>query len=115
MSGVKGRSGGKPKPKTLMDRALRAANEAIPELMASLVRRGIEGDKECAIYVIDRVMGRPAISVDQRVRGVIGITADERRIALMEGSQVEQALLGVPGVIEGEFTEVHKPCNEANK
>jgi hypothetical protein len=36
---------------------------------------------------------------------VIGITADERRIALMEGSQVEQALLSVPGVIEGEFTE----------
>ncbi len=101
MAGVKGRSGRHPKPSTIVNRAMAIIDKNFEAIMQQCVNNAIKGDKESIFYCIDRKLGRPSISVDQRIRGVIGITADERRIAIMEASQVQDAILGLPaGIIE---------------
>ena len=60
MSGVKGRSGRRKKPSTLVNEALDAVRQDLPELFKSLRTMAVEsGDREAAIYLIDRILGRP--------------------------------------------------------
>ena len=60
MSGVKGRSGPKKKPSTLVNEALDAVRQDLPDLFKSLRAMAVEkGDREAAIYLIDRILGRP--------------------------------------------------------
>jgi len=60
MSGVKGRSGRKKKPSTLMNEAIDAVRQDLPELFKSLRALAVDkGDREAAIYLIDRILGRP--------------------------------------------------------
>ena len=39
-------------------------------------------DKEAAIYLLDRVLGRPRQEIDQRVKAAIMVTADEYELAI---------------------------------
>ncbi len=50
---------------------------AVGELLQKLYERGMDGDKDCAIYVIDRIQGRPRQSLDARVSKEIILTADD--------------------------------------
>jgi len=60
MSGVKGRSGRRKKPSTLLNEALDAVRQDLPDLFKSLRAMAVEkGDREAAIYLIDRILGRP--------------------------------------------------------
>jgi len=107
MAGVKGRSGRKPAPSTYVKNALKHIDEHFEEIVQACVANAIKGDKESIFYCIDRKLGRPSIAIDQRVHGVIGITADERRIAVMEVQQAQNQILELPGVeIEGECKEI---------
>ncbi len=136
MAGVKGRSGPQARPETLIKRAIKEAGTHLPELMRSVVNKGIGwadcphcgkrvvsvvGDKDCAFYAIDKVMGRTPIAIDQRVSGVVRITADERRMAIMEAHETMQRVLELPvvtscGIVEREGSQyATQDCNKAKE
>ncbi len=107
--GAKGRSGRKPNQATLLKRALSIIDANFEEIVQQCVENAIKGDKESIFYCIDRKLGRPAISIDQRVRGVVRITADERRIAIMEAHEDMRRVLELPvgsQIIEEEGSQI---------
>ncbi len=46
----------------------------------------LAGDKECAIYLVDRVLGRPRLSIDANTRLEVEVSAD-RLIQAMVGAR----------------------------
>ena len=73
MSGKKGRSGRQKRAIELArargkDDALSYVRRRLDELLEVLVEKGAAGDKECAIYCVDRVLGRPRQELDQRLK-----------------------------------------------
>lgn len=92
MPGVKGKSGRKPKRITEIKRWVEANQSRIFELLDVLTERGLKGDREAAVYVIDRVLGKPKVEIDQRVKGaVINLTADD--FELIDRVQIEERKL----------------------
>ena len=82
-------SKGRPKSKkTQVKDWIQAHPYAVAELMQVLYEQGIEGDREAATYIIDRVKGRPKQAIDQKVTGQILITADMRAVAAREMLEV---------------------------
>jgi hypothetical protein len=76
MSGKKGRSGRLPRAIELQrsrgkDDALSCVRRRLPEILEVIVQKAEAGDKECAIYCVDRVLGRPRLEVDQRMKSEI--------------------------------------------
>lgn len=68
MSGIKGRSGRRPKPSTEW-RAWETNNPGkLSQLIDKLCDMGISGDREAAIYVINRFGGTPSQSIDHRIK-----------------------------------------------
>ena len=59
MAGKVGRSGRKKVASTLVNEALERVDERIPELFNKLVEKGLQGDRECLLYLIDRRLGKP--------------------------------------------------------
>jgi len=72
MAGVAGRSGRKKKPSTLVNEALDRVDQHLPELFQSLIDRATQGDREAAIYLIDRRLGKPKQHTD--------ITSDDKQL-----------------------------------
>lgn len=110
MSGVKGRSGRKKSPSTMVDEALETVDQALPDIFTGLIERakGLkvaidqgdviftrEPDREAAIYLIDRVLGRPKQAIDQRMTLDVQISPDERMQKLLE-VEAEARLLLAP-------------------
>ena len=80
MSGVKGRSGRKKLPSTLLDEALQTIDDNFPALIQSLVDLAISekpGAPQAAQYLLDRRLGRPHQSIDQRIKASLELNADE--------------------------------------
>jgi len=73
MAGKVGRSGRKKVASTLVNEALERVDERIPELFNKLIEKGLQGDRECLIYLIDRRLGKPKQSTD--------ITSGGRKLA----------------------------------
>ena len=76
MSGKKGRSGRLPRAVELAkargkDDALSCVRRRLPQVLEVLVQKAEAGDKECAIYCADRVLGRPRQELDQRLRAEV--------------------------------------------
>ena len=89
MSGKKGRSGRQPRAVELArargkDDALSCVRRRLPEILEVIVQKAEAGDKECAIYCVDRVLGRPRISLDQRLRTEVEISPDDYMRALQK-------------------------------
>ena len=95
-----GKAGRKPKPSTLVSRALAIVDKELPAIFEALIQKAKNGDREAQIYLIDRCLGRPKQETDLRVKGIIAFTAedyelltrpkaDETRL-IAEYSQVEQ-------------------------
>ena len=96
MTGKKGRSGRQKRAIELArargkDDALSYVRRRLDELLEVLVEKGVAGDKECAIYLVDRVLGRPRIELDQRTKSDIDLTLDPSRIlqAVRESREIE--------------------------
>jgi hypothetical protein len=95
MSGKKGRSGRLPRAIELArargkDDALSCVRRSLPQILEVLANKALAGDKECAIYCADRVLGRPRLELDQRVRAEIGtITPSDYLQALRKASEIE--------------------------
>ena len=69
MAGKVGRSGRKKVASTLINEALEQVDQHIPELFNKLIEKGLQGDKECLIYLIDRRMGKPKAQTDIDLTG----------------------------------------------
>ena len=95
MSGKKGRSGRQPRAVELArargkDDALSHVRRRLPEILEVIVQKAEAGDKECAIYCVDRVLGRPRLELDQRVKAEIGtLSASDYLQALREAREIE--------------------------
>ncbi|KKL94512.1 hypothetical protein LCGC14_1863990 [marine sediment metagenome] len=89
-----------PKIKKQVKDWIQAHPYAVAELMQVLYEQGIDGDREAATYIIDRVKGRPKQAIDQTIKGQILITPDMRALAVREMLEVkaDEAKL-----LEGEY------------
>ena len=52
---------------------------AVYDLLTTLYNKGLQGDKDSAIYVIDRLRGRPGNSTQLQIKGQITISPEEYR------------------------------------
>ena len=60
MSGVKGKSGPRKKPARIIKDALdKAMTDDLPQLLQTLIDKGKAGHIESAIYMVDRLLGKP--------------------------------------------------------
>ena len=88
ISGVKGRSGRKPNLKTVLDKALLMIDADIEGIIGTLIKKALDGDRDSAIYLLDRRLGRPRQEIDQRVSAIVKMTPEEyetvTRIAMVE-------------------------------
>tara|TARA_Y100000310_G_scaffold340546_1_gene436667 strand:+ start:2349 stop:2684 length:336 start_codon:yes stop_codon:yes gene_type:complete len=73
MAGVKGKSGRKPMPSTLVNRALAKVDKRLPDIFEALITRALEGDREAQIYLIDRRLGKPKQTTDMNLDGDVSI------------------------------------------
>ena len=76
MTGKKGRSGRQKRAIELArargkDDALSGVRRRLPEILQVLADKAAAGDKECAIYCVDRLLGRPRQELDQRLRAEV--------------------------------------------
>jgi len=69
MAGKVGRSERKKVASTLVNEALERVDQHIPELFDKLIEKGLQGDRECLIYLIDRRLGKPKQSSDIDLTG----------------------------------------------
>ena len=76
MAGKKGRSGRKKGISTLMAEAIDGVDQRLPEIFQILIDKALAGDKECAIYLVDRVLGRPRLSIDANTRLEVELSAE---------------------------------------
>ena len=59
MSGIKGKSGRKPTPKNVTQYLYTQIDMHWKDLVASLISKAIEGDREAMFYCFDRKLGKP--------------------------------------------------------
>ena len=93
MPGTKGHSGRKKSFSKQIENALEQVDANIEAIFQTLITKAIEGDKDCAIYLIDRRLGRPHSSLDARIKGELHISADELQLAISAAQHEEHALL----------------------
>lgn len=103
MAGKKGRSGAKRQiGRAITDYLESIKNDALPEILDSMVERAKAGDKELQMYLCDRVLGRPRQEIDQKIKGaILLVTPDEYEIASRAAKDTEAALL-TAGAATGE-------------
>lgn len=91
MAGKKGRSGRRKVASTLINEALERVDQRIPELFNKLVEKGLQGDRECLIYLIDRRLGKPKVQTEVDLTGgeLLGAGAVVKLFQLMANRQKE--------------------------
>jgi hypothetical protein len=86
--------GRKKKPSTIIEEALnRVRVEELPGLLEVLIAKAKGGDRDSAIYLLDRVLGRPAQSIDNRVKVQLAYSADDYQAAIRDVTDAEVKLL----------------------
>ena len=101
MSGVKGRSGPRKSPSKLVNEALAKLDINLPLIFESLIQNALKGDREAQIYLIDRRMGRPHQSIDQRIKGTFHLSADDYKLAIILPQLEQQRFIEQQLQIEG--------------
>ena len=114
MSGIKGRSGRKPSRITDYKRWFDANPDKIVNLLDMLYNKALtDNDREAAIYIIDRVAGRPRQEIDNRTSITLLPTPDDyamARITLIE----EMAQLNTPSLVGLSAGGLAEPESEDN-
>lgn len=96
--GHKGGPGRPPKLQTQVKDFIKEHPYAVETLMTTLYEKGIKGDREAAMYIIDRIKGKPkaTIGIDEEDRDLLKAATvveffklmdSHDRKALQEGSQ----------------------------
>ena len=110
MAGVKGKSGRKPTRITEYKQWFDANPGKIVDLLEMLYERAItDQDREAAIYIIDRVAGKPKQSIDQRTMNIDFTPDDYIRLLpilnnpdlLKEAAREEQGNGGTSVTLQG--------------
>ena len=70
-------TGRKPGVKTQAIEFEKTYPNAVYDLLTTLYNKGLDGDKDSAIYVIDRLRGRPSSSTDLRIKGQFTVSPEE--------------------------------------
>ena len=96
MSGVAGRSGRRKNFKHQCDEAINEVDANIKEIFKTLIDKAKGGDKESAMYLIDRVMGRPRQEIDQRIKAMVIVSPDDYEMAVRVAIADEKRLLELP-------------------
>ncbi len=96
MSGVAGRSGRRKNFKHQIYDAINNVDANIGEIFQTLIDKAKGGDKECAMYLVDRVMGRPRQEIDQRVKAMVIVSPDDYEMAVRVAIADEKKLLELP-------------------
>ncbi len=83
-----------PKLKTQVKDFFKEHPYAVETLMLTLYEKGIEGDRESAMYIIDRIKGKPKVTVgmDEEDKKLVSIATilEFRRLMDQERSQIEE-------------------------
>jgi hypothetical protein len=79
-----------------MAEAIDGVDQRLPEIFQILIEKALAGDKECAIYLVDRVLGRPRLSIEANTK--IEVELDPSRLlqALREREAMEAEYLLCP-------------------
>jgi len=102
--GARPNSGPKPSLKTRLKRFEEKHPDAYDELMEILYEKGLNGDSQDAQYVVDRLKGKPKVTM-----GIDEVDANLITIAtLMKFRQLKEA----NKTIEGEFKEIPENATE---
>ena len=111
MAGVKGRSGRKKNPSTLIKEARNKIELNYPKIIDKLLELGFAGDREALLALKYDITGKPKVQIDQRIAGFI-ITGDEYELACRLAEADEKLLEGgkdalqrpteAEGILEGE-------------
>ncbi len=66
--------------------------DALPDAIACIIQHAQEGDEKCAMYICDRVLGKPTqpMDIDARAEILAPMTLEQMREA------AEQVLRGLP-------------------
>lgn len=98
MAGKKGCSGRKKIPSKVINELFdKVAVEDYPDIVKKMVEEAKAGDRQMQIYISDRILGKPSISVDNRVKGEVDINWGAVKVAVI--SQVNS----LNRVVEGEY------------
>jgi len=67
MTGVKGRSGRKKAPNTVVQEAIDGVRDDLPAIFEALAEKAKGGSETAAIYLINRILGMPKQQIDTKI------------------------------------------------
>ncbi len=105
MSGQKGRSGRRPQWESLAADSMQLIERNMPAIFQVLIDKAMAGNQECAIYLIDRRMGRPRQEIDARIKSLISFTADDYEL---------MGRTALPQVVVEPVSLLTEPANNVN-
>jgi hypothetical protein len=102
--GKKGRSGRKKAVGTLVNEAIDRIDQEMPEIVDKLIQKGLDGDREALIYLVDRRVGKPRQTVETNDNDALfrQFVESQRRL---NAAYLEIEQLKAGEVIEGEVRE----------
>lgn len=83
--GKKGRSGRKKSPDTIVKEAIESLRSDLPDILERLRLKALDGDREAAIYLIDRAIGKPKQQTE--LTGGEHLGAEAMRYLIMMAAQ----------------------------
>lgn len=89
MSGVKGRSGPRKSPSTMVNEAMARVDKELPNIFNALINRALEGDREAQIYLIDRRLGKPKQTTELEGADKLGTAMIDRIYQVIEAKRRE--------------------------
>ena len=102
-AGHKGGPGRPPKLKTQVKDWIKEHPYAVAALMQVLYEKGIDGDRECAMYVIDRIKGKPkaTIGMDAEDKGLVSMALIMEFRKMVDNKQLEEGYVDGTVIEEG--------------
>ena len=93
MAGVKGRSGRRKMPSTIIEETLQRAGKDFPKLWAKNQELALAGDKDALKVWFSYVLGNPKSQTDLRVKVSAALTPEDYELGIRLGEQAQQNLL----------------------
>ena len=101
MAGKKGCSGRKKIPAKEINRIFdRVAVKDLPTIIDKMVEQAKAGDKQMAMYICDRILGKPHSSVDSNITGKVTVDYGAVKVQILKLMRNKQ------DVIDGEYKEI---------
>jgi len=89
MVGKKGRSGPKKSLTRQVNEAMELIDAKLPDIVAKLIKKAEEGDRDALVYLIDRRLGKPKASLDVEGGQELGAGLVVRLFQILQEKQRE--------------------------